>query len=273
MHDKKCDLNELFIEQLIDSELDFNESSEVSLHIESCANCKKIYDELKFVRVIMKDVEKRETLSPIEKEGFYNMIEKHAAKLSVWGKIKTFLNTKSHFIFAFTSMSFILLTAFFIFSILNIDSSRDLIIQEIISAHDNNFPEEFSMTASEESLKNVNLKQLKVDPVVIRELAKISPVLKGRHTSIAAQPMAKIKLKDKNSTGTLLMSRKNDTIKNVFQNANCVVRYPDGKTCKATSYEQDGKEIVYWASKENEYVFVSDNRDLSSRMIRLIGSH
>ncbi|HDT11166.1 MAG TPA: zf-HC2 domain-containing protein [bacterium] len=274
MHDQKCELNELFIEQFIDNELDFEESAQISAHIETCRSCKAVYDELKFIRNVITGMKETENLSPIEKEGFYNLIEKECDKKVFLSKLGNFFSNTNHkySIWVF-STSFVLLTIVFSAVLLRVDSGNSLIIQEIISAHDNNFPHEFNVTRNDDTVVPNPLKQLKIDKKVIRELSRISPVLRGRYTSIGAMPMAKIKLENNNGQGTLFMSKKNDRIKNVFQDAPCIVKHADGKSCKAAAYHENGKDIVYWDSQDNEYVFVSENQQLHSKMINLINNY
>ncbi len=277
MHDFKCDMNELFIEQFIDSELDLDESAKMSAHIEICHSCKAVYEELKFIRKVVTEVKNIETLSPIEKEGFYHLIDKSSDKKTIFSKMKLFISgLNQKIIILSASTSFIILSVVFSFMIFNVDKSQNLIIQEIISAHSNNFPDEFRVTADTESdsiLAGNKKPKIKMDQKVVRELIKISPVLKGRYTSIAAQPMAKLKLRDENGEGTLLMSSKNDRLKPVFQNGNCLLRTPDGKSCKVTAHHTEGNDIVYWESKDSEFVFVSSNKELHSSMMRLISDN
>jgi hypothetical protein len=275
MHNLKCDINELFIEQFIDSELDFDESAKISAHIDVCDSCKTIYEELKFIRKTIRGVKVNETLSPIEKEGFTHLITTLGTKKTFLTKLEKIVSSFNHKLIILTaSTSFIILSVVFTFMMMNLDKSKSLIIHEIISAHANNLPYEFSVTNENDPATALSSNsQLKMDRKILKDLMRISPVLKGRYTSIAAQPMAKIKLKDKNGEGTLFMSKKNEKLKQVFQDGDCLVKHLDGKSCKATSHHTDGNDIVYWESRDNGFVFVSDNHQLHSSMIDLINNY
>jgi len=267
MVEQKCSLNELFIEQYADNELDFRESSEVSVHLGNCEACRKKYEEILFTKNLISAFNSKEKLSLLEKEGFMSLIDQNSRKPSLASVVGCFI--KSHgFSVAASSFSFASLIFAFVFFLFQTEKENQLVIKEILAAHNNTFPDEFS---GNEIAENELNKNFKLDKKTMKSLSSISPVLRGRFTSIAATPGAKIKLAgiDKNQKGTLFLSKKNDHIKNIFENSDCLVK--DGeKDCKAKLRHEDGKDMIYWESLDNHFVFVTENNKMAAQMARLI---
>ena len=267
MHDPKCNLNEIFIEQFADGELDLKESSEISAHLENCSECRKKYDEIRFVKTVLSGIKESAVLSVIEKEGFISLIG-HTVKPSILTRIGNLFKSHSFSVgFGFFSFaSFLMLFSYYIYSS---DKQNRLIVNEIISAHRHSLPDEFNGAESTEAELGKNFK---VDKKLMKKLASISPVVRGRYTSIAANPVAKINLegigKDK---GTLFMSKKSKHLKELFNDKDCVVEtHDDG--CKARHFQENENDLVYWENQDNDYVFVTESSGMMAQMVQLISS-
>lgn len=267
MAEQKCNLNELFIEQYADNELDFRESSEVSVHLGNCEECRKKYEEILLTKNLISAFNSKEKLSLLEKEGFMSLIDQNSRKPSFASVIGYFI--KSHgFSVAASSFSFASLIFAFVFFLSQTEKENQLVIKEILAAHDNTFPDEFS---GNEIAENELRKNFKLDKKTMKNLASLSPIIRGRFTSIASIPGAKIKLDgaEKDESGTLFLSKKNDHIKNIFENSDCLVK--DGEEdCKAKLRHEDGKDMIYWESLDNHFVFVTENDKMSAQMAKLI---
>ncbi|HRZ78751.1 MAG TPA: zf-HC2 domain-containing protein [bacterium] len=267
MHDTRCNLNEIFIEQFADGELDLKESSEISAHLENCPECRKKYDEIKLVKRVITGIKEREVLSVIEKEGFISLIDR-AVKPSFATRIGTVM--KSHgFSVGFSFFSFASFIFLFSYYIYTSDKENSLVVNEIISAHRHSLPDEFNGTENTEAELQKNFK---VDKKLMKKLAKISPVVRGRYTSIAANPVAKINLEGigKNK-GTLFMSKKNHHLKELFDDKDCVVKTHD-EECKARHFQEKENDLVYWENQDNDYIFITESSGMMAEMVQLISS-
>lgn len=268
MLETKCTLNELFIEQFVDGELDFKESAEISAHLEICQECKRKYNEIKFVKITISGIKTQEVLSVIEREGFNSLINHFNSKTSLLQIIARLI--KSHGFAVGTSfVSFASLLIVFSFFIYKSDEQNRLITNELISAHNYTFPDEFSGSEKTETeLK----KNFKYDKNLLKKLARISPEVRGRFTSIAANPVAKIILRGlANEKGTLFMSKKNEHLKKLFDDKKCLVEN-DKDNCKARAFQEKNNDLVYWENEDNDYVFVTDNSKMLAQMVQLISS-
>jgi hypothetical protein len=270
MVEKKCDLNELFIEQYADNELDLRESSEVSLHLTNCVSCKMKYEEIIFTKNAVNRFNSLNKLSLIEKEGFLSLIDQHSSRSGIFYKALKYL--RSHgFTVAFSTVSFASLVFAFAFSLSQIEKENDLIIKEIIAAHNNLLPYDFDTPEKAETeLK----KKFTIDKKTMLNLASISPVLRGRFTSIAATQAAKISVKGlkEEEKGTLFLSKKNAHIKNVFEDGTCLVKSTDDH-CKAKLIQEEGNDMIHWEELDNDFVFVTDSSKMSAQMVRLISDY
>lgn len=269
MAEQKCSLNELFIEQYADNELDFRESSEVSVHLRSCETCRKKYEEILFVKNVIGAFNSKEKLSFLEKEGFSSLIDHSVPKPGFLKNLAGFI--RSHgFSVAASSFSFGSLIFVFIFFLSQSEKENMMIIKQLIEAHNISLPDEFT---GHEKAETELRKKFSLDGKTMTGLAAISPVLRGRFTSIAENPAAKIKLAGtkKDESGTLFLSKKNDRIKNVFEDGDCLVKNRDNG-CKAKLRHEKGNDMIYWEELDNNFVFVSDNNRMTAQMVRLIGS-
>lgn len=267
MHEPVCNVNEIFIEQFADGELDLKERSEISAHLENCPVCRKKYDEIRFVKNVITGIKDLEVLSVIEKEGFISLIE-HAVKPSLLTRMGNIFNSHGFSVgFGFISFaSFLILFSYYIFSS---DKQNRLIVNEIISAHRHTLPDEFNGT---ESTVAELEKNFKIDKKLMRKLAELSPIVRGRYTSIAANPVAKINLegssKDK---GTLFMSKKSRHLKELFDDKDCVVETRN-EGCKARHFQENENDLVFWENQDNDYVFVTESSGMMAQMVQLISS-
>ncbi|HPA57070.1 MAG TPA: zf-HC2 domain-containing protein [bacterium] len=270
MVETKCDMNELFIEQYADNELDLRESSEVSIHLGSCVSCKKRYEEIIFAKNAVNRFNSLNKLSLIEKEGFYSFIDQHSSKYGIVHKFFEYL--RSHgFTVAVSTVSFTSLVFAFVFSLSQIEKENNLIIKEIIAAHNNLLPYDFDTPEKTETELN---KKFTIDKKTLLNLASISPVLRGRFTSIAATPAAKISIKGlkEEEKGTLFLSKNNAHIKNVFEDGTCLVKSSDNN-CKAKLIQKQGNDMIHWEELDNDFVFVTDNNRMSAQMVQLISNY
>jgi hypothetical protein len=268
MVEKKCELNELFIEQYADNELDLRESSEVSIHLENCASCKKKYTDVIALKNAVKRFNLLNNLSMIEKEGFCSLIDQHSA--GFFKKVIKYLRGHG-FTVAFSTISFASLIFAFTFSLSQLEKENELIIKEIIAAHNNRLPYDFDTPEKTETELN---KKFTINKKTMLSLASISPVLRGRFTAIGATPAAKISLKGlkDEEKGTLFLSKKNDHIKNVFQDGDCLVKGSDNH-CKAKLIQEEGNDMIHWEELDNDFVFVTDNSKMSAQMIQMISDY
>ena len=268
MHDSNCNLNEIFIEQFADGELDLKESSEISAHIEKCSECRKKYAEILFVKTTVRNMKEHEVLSVIEKKGFCSLIDHYKKSPSFFGMIKNIFFSHS-FSVGFSFFSFTAFLILFSYYISESDKQNRLIVNEIISAHMHSLPDEFSGPEGTEAELEKNFK---VDRGLLKKLAKISPLVRGRFTSIAAAPVAKINLEGlENDKGTLFMSKKSNHLKDLFNSKNCLVK-TDQEGCKVRGFHEKENDLVYWGNKDNDYIFVTDNSKMLAKMVQLISS-
>ncbi|MGI6395421.1 MAG: hypothetical protein ACOX2F_11955 [bacterium] len=271
MDKNRCDFNEIFIEQYADSELDLYESSKVSSHIENCQICKQKYEEIVLTKNFIRKFDSSNKLSLIEKEGFLSFIERKSLKKQpLLSKISKYV--KSHgFTVAISTLSLSIIVFAFIFSLLRIEKKNELIIKELLAAHSNPQPFDFDTSEKVESeLKKI----FAIDKKTFLEFASISPVLKGRSTSIATMPTTKIKMqnRDEKEEGTLFLSKKNELIKNAFEDGSCLVKSIDNH-CKARMLKEGDSKMIHWEDTENDFVFVSDGDRISTQMVKLISAN
>jgi len=266
MVEEKCNINEIFIEQYADRELDFKESAEVLEHIENCVECREKLDRLLFTRSMLTAYNEKEKMTFLEKEGIFRFIDRENNRKTFFQILILFI--KGHG-FSVTAGAFALVSILFsfVFSLFQLEKENRLILDEIIASHNNTLPDDFvGVKGAEDELnKNFRFKN-----GTIRDLAKISPNLSGRFTSIAASMAAKINLDGQaEGKGSLFMSKKNDRIKNLFKNSSCIVKNSH-HDCKAKLLKEKDNDIVFWEELENDFVFVSSSRDMTNKMIRLI---
>ena len=264
---KKCDFNELFIEQFADKELDYLESAEIAAHIKSCPLCRKKYEDILLTKKASEVFAENEKLSLIEKEGFLSLIEQKSKKNRPFIDFVKGLFQNRAATLAFSFFSFACLVFAFVFSISGVEKENSLIINEIISAHNQALPDEFgNSTAAQEELK----KEFKT--VTFSGFTK-RPKISGRFTSIADRPAAKITLdsNEDNIRGTLFLSKRNEQLEKLFSESDCLVKKDD--ICKARHRSDNGKELIYWQNSGNNYLMVSDESNAAAKMVKLINTN
>ena len=268
MLNEKCTLNELFIEQFLDNELDYSESSQIASHIKNCSRCTKIYNELKLVKNVVREFGESQSLSAIEKEGFRNLINNIDKKqgFSEWIK-NVFLGKRAVVAFStFAMASFIFLFTFVLF---RTDHQNNFLIHEIISAHSNDLPDEFN--EMEESDLVIG-KRFKINKDLVKVLHNFSPSVRGRFTSIGNKPAAQIRLGKNNRASLFLSNKSNNKLKELFKDSKCISRNIRSE-CNAHLRQEDGKDMVFWEKPDKDYVLVSNDTDISSKMVRLISDY
>lgn len=271
MRKEECDLNELFIEQFADNELDYQESSEIAAHLKTCKTCKKKYDDVLFAKSITEAFAKSETLSLVEKEGLSSLIDKcsQAKKSSFFNRVGLLLQNRAVTL-SFAVFSLACLTFTFIFSLNRIEKENNLIIKEILTAYNTFLPDDFSGATIEQT---EIIKNLKVDKRLLSEITSTSPHIHGRFIAIAATPATKIKFKgaQENENGALFLLKKNEHVANVFVNSDCFVKNKNN-ICKARRRREAGNDLIYWENLDNHFVFVSNNNNMTNKMAQLISS-
>ena len=264
---EKCDLNELFIEQLSDRELDYLESAEVAAHLKNCEVCRRKYEAIIETKKISSAFAENEKLSLIEKEGFLRLIDqKSEQKPPLIESIKNLFQNRAATL-AFSFFSFTCLVFAFIFAISGIEKDSNVIIDEIMTAHTQALPDEFGNSqAAQNELKE------KFKTVTFSEFTK-RPKISGRFTSIAATPTAKITLdsSEDNIRGTLFLSKRNEQLEKLFSGSDCLVKKDD--ICKARHRSDAGKEMIYWQNSGNNYLMVSDESNAAAKMVKLINTN
>jgi len=268
MLDKKCTLNELFIEQFIDNELDYSESSEIASHIKACDRCKKIFDEIKMIKDVVCEFERSEGLSAIEKEGFCNLMNKIDQSPGIFDILKDLFSSKRFFAvssaLALTSFVFV-----FIFVLSNTDQQNNYLINEIITAHSNDLPDEFDEKLQANLLIG---EKFKIDKDLIKFVRKFSPSVRGRFTSIASNPAAQIRLGEDNKASLFLASKSGNKLKDLFKDSKCIFRNIQSE-CKAHLRREKGNDMVLWEKPDKDYVLVSNDTNISSNMVKMLAAY
>lgn len=268
MLNEKCTLNELFIEQFLDNELDYSESSQISSHIKECSRCRGIYEELKLIKDVVRDFQKSQSLSAIEKEGFRNLINNITEKPGLFESFKFFLSSRQ-FIVALSSFSMAVFVFIFSYFLVKTDSQNNLLIHEIITAHSNNLPDEFNDNRESDLIIGKNFK---INKKLVKALHQFSPSVRGRFTSIGNNPAALIRLGKNNSSSLLLADKSNRKLKELFKNSKCISRNVQSK-CNAHLRHENGKDMVFWEKPDKDYVLVSNDTHMRSRMVNLISTY
>ena len=150
---KKCDFNELFIEQFADKELDYLESAEVAAHIKGCPLCRKKYEDILLTKKASEVFAGNEKLSLIEKEGFLSLIEQKSKKnRPLIDFIKGLFQNRAVTL-AFSFASFACLVFAFVFSISGVEKENSIIINEIISAHNQRPAAKITLDSNEDNIR------------------------------------------------------------------------------------------------------------------------
>jgi len=268
MLNEKCTLNELFIEQFIDNELDYSESSQIAAHIKACSRCTKIFNDLKLVKDVMREFEESESLSAIEKEGFRNLLNKADRSPGFFELFKNVFSSKRFFAVSSTLAlaSFVFV---FIFVLSNTDQQNNFLINEIIAAHSTDLPDEFDEKLTADLLIG---KKFKIDKNLLKFVRKFSPSVRGRFTSIANSPAAQIRFGKNNKASLFLADKSDNKLKDLFKNSKCISRNIKSE-CKAHLRHEKGNDMVYWEKPDKDYMLVSNDSNISSKMVRLISDY
>ncbi len=268
MLNEKCTLNELFIEQFLDNELDYSESSQIAAHIKECERCRKIYNELKLVKDVIVDFGKSQSLSAIEKEGFRNLLNKLDKKPGFTEWVASIFSGKK---FVVAASTFVMASFVFIFAFMlsRTDQHNNFLIHEIITAHSNDLPDEFNEKDESDLVVGKNFK---INRKLVKVLHNFSPSVRGRFTSLGNNRAAQIRL-GKNSQSSLFMAdRTNSKLKELFKDSKCISRNEVSK-CNAHIRHENGKDMVFWEKPDKDYVLVSNDDHLRSKMVNLISTY
>lgn len=268
MLNEKCALNELFIEQFVDNELDYSESSQIASHIKDCSRCTKIYNELKLVKDVMREFETSESLSAIEREGFRNLLNTANQNSGFSELFKNVFSGKNIFVAASTVAlaSFVFI---FTFVLSRADQNNNYLIHEIITAHSNKLPDEFD---EKKETDIVIGEKFNLDKNLVEFVHEFSPSVRGRYASIGDNSAAQIRLGKNNRASLFLASKTNNKLKELFKDSTCISRNIRSE-CKAHLRHEKGNDMVYWEKPDKDYMLVSNDNDISSKMVRLISDY
>ncbi|MBR6244424.1 zf-HC2 domain-containing protein [bacterium] len=269
-----CGVNELFIEQFADNELDYQTSAEISAHLKVCGRCRKRYESICRLKSAVRAFAENEKLSFVEKEGFMRLADQTSArkKVSFSQWFKNVFVTRSTALVVSSVFSFACLVLAFVISINNSNKANELIIDELLTAHSYVSPNEFvdDQTARQELASEFSL-----DKNTLRKIESLNMRMSRKLASIAAVPTAKIKLagdagsQERGVDGTLFLSKENERLQRLFENSRCALER--NGVCLAKEREENGKKVVYWKNTGNNFVFVSD-RGNSENLVRYISS-
>lgn len=267
MPKEKCEINELFIEQFADGELDYKESAEISAHLKTCAECRQKYEDIMFAKSAAAAFTENEKLSSIEREGLLSLINQEAeSNTSFTEKLLGMWHNQTAAII-FSAFSSACLIAAFVFSLSSSDKENNLVIEEIFNAHNQIYPDEFSSNSDAKKKLDDTFKDTSFAAFTKRTSVR------GRFTSIAATPTAKIRFnsEEDNVKGTLLLSKKNERLDKLFEESECILK--KNNVCKAKKRSESGKELFYWTKENNDYLMVSDEDNAADKMVRLISTN
>jgi len=265
MKSQKCTINEIFIEQFIDNELPYEESSEMASHLKDCSQCDKKYKQIKTLKSLISNISQTEKLTISERNSFNDLIDSTPEK-SILNKLLDFSSAlfSNHKILVPSSAALLSALFFFIFiTIQNVDQKSSNLISEIINIHSDNLPDEFS---KKENMEEIIEKGIKAKPE-IASIKKAYPLIKGRFSRVAASPAASLFLKDKKgNAGTLLFTKSNKSIAKLFKNPKCNAK-PE---CKISEHKVSDHNILHWKKNNNNYIFVSDSNQMRSNLAKLV---
>lgn len=266
---KDCNVNLVFVEQFLDNQLSLQESAEMSVHIKDCERCKKHYDSIKSLKMTLHSVKEHEQLSPIELIGFEKFIDDSNSKKSFLEMLITAYRYTTNHAFVVTSASAAVTVIIFafVFNIIDIDSDNPIIMNELLSMHDlSNLPDDFDEKDMDNKVAQKNLSI----PAAAKKFAVTRPVIKGRFTHVGSVPTASLKFQDNAKKGTLVVSKNNGEMKKLFKKSDCIKEKKND--CVAKQKKSNGRNLLYWEDKEDSFVFVTDDNEMKSDMIRLISA-
>lgn len=261
-------MNELFIEQFIDNELDYMESSQIASHIKDCSRCTTIFNELKLVKDVLREFGESESLSAIEKEGFRNLLNSADQNSGFSELLKNVFSGKNLFVAASTLAlaSFVFV---FTFMLSRTDQNNNYLIHEIITAHSNDLPDEFD---EKKEAALVIGEKFNLDKNLVKFVHKFSPSVRGRFASIGNNSAAQIRLGNNNNASLFLTSKTNSKLKDLFKDSKCISRNIKSE-CKAHLRHEKGNDMVYWEKPDKDYMLVSNDTNISSKMVRHLSDY
>ena len=268
MLNEKCTLNELFIEQFIDNELDYSESSQIASHIKDCSRCTKIFNDLKLVKDVIREFGASESLSAIEKEGFRNLLNT-ANQSSEFSELLRNLFSGKNFFVAASTLALASFVFIFVFVLSRTDQNNNFLIHEIITAHSNNLPDEFD---EKKEADIVIGEKFNLDKNLVKFVHKFSPSVRGRYASIGNNSAAQIRLGKNNRASLFLATKTNNKLKELFKDSTCISRNIKSE-CKAHLRHEKGNDMVYWEKPDKNYMLVSNDNDISSKMVRHLSDY
>lgn len=269
-----CGVNELFIEQFADNELDYQTSAEISAHLKVCERCRKRYESICRLKSAVRAFSENEKLSFVEKEGFMRLVDQTAAKKKVpfsqW--LKNLFVTKSAALVVSSVFSFACLVFAFVISISSSDKANELIIDELLAAHSYVSPNEF---VDDQAARQELASEFSLDKNTLKKIESLNMRMSRKLATIAAVPTAKLKLagdagqRGEDVDGTLFLSKENERLQRLFEDSRCALER--NGVCLAKEREESGKKVVYWKNTGNNFVFVSD-RGNSENLVKYISS-
>lgn len=269
-----CGVNELFIEQFADNELDYQTSAEISVHLKVCERCRKRYESICRLKSAVRAFSENEKLSFVEKEGFMRLVDQTAAKKKVpfsqW--LNNLFVTKSAALVVSSVFSFACLVFAFVISISSSDKANELIIDELLAAHSYVSPNEF---VDDQAARQELASEFSLDKNTLKKIESLNMRMSRKLATIAAVPTAKLKLagdagqRGEDVDGTLFLSKENERLQRLFEDSRCALER--NGVCLAKEREESGKKVVYWKNTGNNFVFVSD-RGNSENLVKYISS-
>jgi len=263
MHE--CEMNELFIEQFADNELSYEESSEIANHIKECEYCRKKYEEIIYLKTILKQEAQTNKLSEIEKIGLEQLID-NTGKNKFFEILSNFFERMGNhfFISAFSGSAIATMVFIVFFLIKQNDDFNQRILHEIVAIHSRKMPKEFDSKNDIEAIINKNLKT----NIHIKQFIKKVGYVKGRFANLDTIPLVSLKIHSSKGNSTLLLAKDNKIFAKIFKNAGCLT----GFNCKIKQQQKEGKQMFFWKNHKNNYIVVNDNKDknLNPEMLALV---
>ncbi|HOW51901.1 MAG TPA: zf-HC2 domain-containing protein [bacterium] len=265
-NEKPCEMNPLFIEQFADSELSYAESAEMSEHLKTCAACRHLFDEVRGMKKALRAVNTTEHLTAIERAGLEKLIADTGERRPFLPPFLSFFFSGARLAVTGATLGIAALVTVLFYQIFTIERSADLLISEILHIHDSVLPGEI---AAGDDLDKVVEKNLNITAPKLRKFVANKPVTKARFANLGAHPAASVHMANADGNGTLMVTHKNDDMKKLFTAADCVHEVKD---CRAHKRTMNGKDLLFWEENEGNYLFVSDNRPMTSGMVQLISA-
>lgn len=262
---RSCDDNRLFIEQYADGELSYAESAEVAAHLEQCSLCRSRYEDLRRLKGLLRATAEEERLSSTERLAFEDLIRtapgpRRPSLSEMFG-----LLPRPVLLLAGVPAGAILFVALVYAYLAALDHRNDLLIGEIMQAHESKLPDEF---VGSDDIESALRKNLDLPRTNLPRFVKEQPIVKARFSHLGTQPAASMKISGPHGKGTLLVTRPHKDLKKIFADGACV---PD-LTCRAQRLSRHGKDMLFWEGKEGDYLFVADDRRTGDHLMRLIGT-